>query len=105
MKKTEKKTGGGEFTLSVRGEMTIYQAAEQKTALLEALDKAPRLDIDLSAVGEIDTAGLQLLMMLKNTAQARQRELRLSGHSAAVLEAFELTNLAGFFGDPIVIQA
>ena len=38
-------------------DMTIYHAAIQKKALIDALNASARLEIDLSAVGEIDTAG------------------------------------------------
>jgi hypothetical protein len=30
--------------------------------------------------------------------------LRLAGHSRAVLEVFDLCNLAAYFGDPLVIS-
>lgn len=94
--------------LRITGDLTIYRAAELKQALLAELTQlanpAP-LEIDLSGVTEIDTAGLQLLMLAKKTAQAQQRELRLVAHSPAVTEVFELLNLAAYFGDPLVIAA
>jgi anti-sigma B factor antagonist len=92
--------------LRVEGEMTIYRAAELKSTLLAPIGRtgtASSLDIDLSGVADIDCAGIQLLMLAKKTAQQRNCELRLMGHSPAVAEAFELLNLAGYFGDPIVI--
>ena len=50
--------------MKIQGDMTIYHAAESKPILLRALDEATDLDIDLSAVSEIDSAGLQLLLLL-----------------------------------------
>jgi anti-anti-sigma factor len=91
--------------LEANREMTIYQAAEMKPILFESLDKAVVVEMDLSAVAEIDTAGVQLLLMMKKAAAGKQCELKLFGHSPAVLEVFELTNLAGFFGDPLVMQS
>lgn len=91
-------------TLRIEGEMTIYQAAEIKQTLLAALVQHDALDIDLSAVTEIDTAGLQLLVAAKKSAQDRQKELHLTAHSEAVVEAFELLDLSGYFGDPLVIS-
>ena len=91
--------------LRMEGEMTIYRAAELKQTLLAPLDHPGRLEIDLSGVTELDTAGLQLLMLAKRTAQANQSELRLAGHSPAVLDVFELLNLAAYFGDPLVIPS
>jgi anti-sigma B factor antagonist len=94
--------------LRITGELTIYRAAELKQVLLaeltELADPAP-LEVDLSGVTNIDTAGVQLLMLAKKTAQAGQRELRLVAHSPAVIEVFELLNLAAYFGDPLVIAS
>ena len=90
-------------TLRIEGDMNIYRAAELKEVLLAPLASASTLEVDLSGVTEIDTSGLQLLMLAKKTAQAAGGELRLTGHSAAVVDVFELLNLGALFGDPLVI--
>ncbi|NDP40757.1 MAG: STAS domain-containing protein [Rhodoferax sp.] len=86
--------------LRIDGELTIFRAAELKPELLS--EPMPRT-IDLSGVTELDSAGVQLLMLAKKTALAQQRELALVSHSPAVLEVFELLNLAAFFNDPLVM--
>lgn len=91
--------------ISLDGEMTIYRAADLKVTILEALRKTRTLEIDLSAVTELDTAGLQVLMLAKQTATAEQRELRLVQHSPAVVEIFEMLDLVAFFGDAVLIHA
>lgn len=91
--------------LRIDGELTIYRAAELKDALIAPLAAGGTLDVDLAGVTELDTAGLQLLMLAKKTAQASGGALRLSGHSAAVVDVFELLGLAGWFGDPLVMAA
>ena len=89
-------------TLRIEGEFTIFRAMELKPALLPT----PPLDeIDLSGVTDIDTAGVQLLMLAKKTALAEKRELRLVGHSPAVIEVFELLNVAAYFGDHLVMDS
>ena len=55
--------------LSLTEDLTIYHALEQKTILLDALADADDLELDLMQVGEIDAAGLQLLILLKKEAQ------------------------------------
>ncbi len=91
--------------LQITGELTIYRAAELKELLLQALAQSSGdLDIDLSGVTEMDVAGLQVLMMAKQAAQALQRDLHLLNHSPAVVEVFEVLNVAAFFGDPLVIS-
>ncbi|MRW90919.1 STAS domain-containing protein [Duganella sp. FT80W] len=91
--------------ISLDGELTIYRAADVKVIVLEALRKTRVLEIDLSGVIELDTAGLQVLMLAKQTAAADQRELRLLQHSPAVLEIFEMLDLVAFFGDAVLIHA
>jgi anti-anti-sigma factor len=86
--------------LRIEGEFTIFRAAKFKDILLA--EPAPT-EIDLSGVTEIDTAGVQLLMLAKQTAQQEQRDLHLVAHSPAVLEVFELLNVAAYFNDPLVM--
>lgn len=85
------------------GEMTIYSAAELKPALLEAIGQSNEIEIDLSNVSEMDTSGVQLLMLMKREAVAAGKSMALSGHSPAVLDVFELLGLGGWFGDPQVL--
>ena len=95
----------GVTRIAIDGELTIYRAADLKVTVLEALRKAPVLEIDLSGVTELDTAGLQVLMLAKNTAAADKRELRLLNHSPAVVEIVEMLNLGAFFGDALLIHS
>lgn len=100
-----KKNQGKLAQLHVEGDMTIFRATELKETLLAALEMTNTLEVNLSGVTEFDTAGVQLLMLAKKAAQATEHELRLTGHSPAVLDAFELLQLVSYFGDPIVIES
>lgn len=93
--------------LSIAGELTIFTAAANKTRLIEAIcdGSDAELEVDLADVTEIDTAGLQLMVLAKREAAALGRTLRFSGHSTAVLDIIDLTGLAGFFGDPVLIRS
>jgi anti-sigma B factor antagonist len=46
-----------------------------------------------------------LLMLARRTAGSLHGDLRLVGHSPAVLEVFDLLKLAAYFGDQVVIPA
>lgn len=96
---------GGACRCAIEGDMTIYTALELKDLLLAALAQCESVEIDLAGVGEIDSAGLQLLLMTKTEAKAQGKTLNLSGHSPAVLEILELCNLESFFGDPVLIRS
>ena len=91
--------------LRIDGEMTIYSAAEQLAELREHMGNCEDLELDLAGVGEMDSAGVQLLLLLKNEVERAGRRLRLSNHSQAVFEVLELLKLQAHFGDPVVITA
>lgn len=87
--------------LRIEGEFSIYRAIELKQVLFN--EPLP-VEIDLSGVSEIDTVGVQLLILAKKSAIAQQRELRLVAHSPAVTDVFELLDLAAYFDDPLVMD-
>ena len=87
----------------ISGELTIYTALELKDTLLTGLAMTDNLELDLSAVGEIDAAGLQLLVMIKQEAALLGKVIRFTGHSPVVIELLDLSGLAGFFGDPLLM--
>ena len=88
--------------LKIDGELTIFRAMELKPALLAV---PPVTGIDLSGVTDLDTAGVQLLMLAKKTALAQGRDVSLTGHSPAVIDVFELLNIAAYFGDHLVMDS
>jgi len=90
-------------TLTIEGELTVFTAAEQKTSLLAFLNTGDELEINLANVGEIDTAGLQLLILIKREAAQSGKTLRFVMHSKAVLDVLELTRLTSAFGDQVVL--
>lgn len=79
-------------TFAIEGEMTIYRAAELCAGMQAALGSGC-FAMDLSAVTEIDSAGVQLLLAARKSARAKQRELELTGCSAPVAEALGLLGL------------
>jgi anti-anti-sigma factor len=79
--------------LTLQGELTIHHAAHLKSTLLEALSCATLIELDVSRVTEIDTAGLQLLLATKRQAGRQACRLKLIDPSPAVLEMIELFSL------------
>jgi len=98
-------TTEGAARITVDGDLTIYNAVEIKQRLIDAVQSTPALELDLSHVGEMDTAGFQLLALAKREAQRHDHVLRIVGHSPAVREVIEFFNMVAFFGDPLVIPA
>jgi anti-anti-sigma factor len=105
MKFSTKTTSDGTKRLTLNGDMTIYHVAEIKKRLINAIRADGVLELDLSQVGEMDTAGFQCLALAKRESQAVDHALRIVGHSPAVREVIEFFNMVAFFGDPLVIPA
>jgi two-component system chemotaxis sensor kinase CheA len=91
--------------LSVKEDMTIYNAPGQKQQFLSALAQTASLELDLHAITEMDAAGLQLLLLLKREAVQQGRNLSLINHGPRVLQVIDFCNLGGTFGDPMVITS
>ncbi len=97
-------TRNGICHLAIEGEMTIYTAAELKSELAPHLSE-PKTEIDLSGVSEMDSSGLQLLILAKRETSRHGRILHLAGHSQAVLDVLDICNMAAYFGDPLIISS
>jgi anti-anti-sigma factor len=76
------------------GELTIHNAAEQKNALLALLEAGEPVDLDASDVTELDTAGLQLLLLLKREAVMAGLDVKLDAPSGAVTDVLAIANLS-----------
>lgn len=89
--------------LTLNGEMTIYTAMELKQILADALSGCTELTVSLAGVTEMDTAGVQLLLMLKKASQQQDKSVRLKDHAPPVLKVIEIFDLSGQLGDPVVM--
>ena len=69
----------------------MYQAAEAHHFCVECCGKGVLRTVDLSAVTEIDSAGLQLLLSLARTSS--EEPVRLVRPSAAVCAVFSLLHM------------
>ena len=82
--------------LALRGEFSIYRAAEQRQQLLDWLQPLPagsRAVLDLAGVTEMDSAGAQLLVAARHTARQRGLDLHCARPSAAVQDVLQLLAL------------
>jgi len=105
MKKKKSTEGTQAERMVITEDMTIYHAEALKETLLQGLTRNTVFELDLSRVAEIDTAGIQLLMLLKRESLNTGRTFHIVAHSPAVHELIDFFNIAGYFGDPLVIPA
>jgi anti-sigma B factor antagonist len=72
-------------TLIFEGDITIYHVAHIKDELFADYEKlADKVALDLSAVGEIDTAGVQLLLFAKKFFASVHRPLFITKSNESV---------------------
>ena len=82
-----------------RGEMTIYAASTLARDLLQrAADADSPCRIDLSEVSEIDTTGVQILLMVRRARSPDAEPIEVLAPSAAVTEALGLLRLGDVVG-------
>lgn len=84
------------------GEVTIYTVGEIKAGLALAILEHDETEIDLGAVDEMDTAGLQLMLMAK---RCEGKKVRFVNHSASVLRLLDLADLGSQMGDPLLFSS
>lgn len=80
--------------LSMRGDLTIYEAAQTQQALLELLPGASGpWHLDLSGLDEIDSAGIQLLLALQQSLAQGAAVSALPEQAGALVELLRLDAL------------
>lgn len=93
-----------EFKLDIPGDMTIYEAAETKELFEKTLFDNDDINVNLTNVSEIDSAGLQLMVSLKKAASKSEKTVTYVSHSQAVIDLLDLFNMTSHFGDPVVMK-
>ncbi|HLJ46065.1 MAG TPA: STAS domain-containing protein [Bryobacteraceae bacterium] len=93
-------------SLTLEGALDISGAEELRQALCDLLDGSSSAVVELSALGDCDTAVLQLLLAARRTAVRLNKTLRFASWGGAVadvstaigLNAAELTSLGAVDG-------
>jgi anti-sigma B factor antagonist len=85
----------------IQDEMTIYNVLEHKDKLYPYLKNEHGLQVDLSNVSEIDSAGMQLLIFLKYQSDIEKKEITFIEHSESVMEVINIFNFSSFFDVPV----
>ncbi|KUL41404.1 STAS domain-containing protein [Actinoplanes awajinensis] len=74
-------------------ELTVVTAAEHRERLLATLGDGAGLRIDLSGIADLDTAGLQVLLVARNEGVRLGLPVEFADPSPAVAEVLSLTRL------------
>lgn len=79
--------------LRLESSLEIKDVEEVHRGLVAALAGGAALTVDISRVGAVDTAGVQLLMALQSEASRRGVSVRFCGESAALTHALSVLGL------------
>jgi len=96
-------TSGPSGRAQLEGELTIHTVSALRDELGAQCADCLSIEIDLAGVTDIDTAGLQWMLMAKR--MAAHAAVSFVNHSQAVIRMLELSNLERLIGDPLVMEA
>ena len=83
--------------LDASADMTIYYAADNLTEIKGYYSQFNHLELNLSAVEEIDSSGIQILLSLVQNAKKDGKQVVLSQISDPVIEIMDLLNIRSHF--------
>ncbi|MCU0822695.1 MAG: STAS domain-containing protein [Spirochaetes bacterium] len=90
-----KPESSGRAIISFDGEMSIYNVKQIKNPLVDSIKDYSGIELDLSKVSKIDTAGYQLLIAAKREANVKGKSVRLLN------PAVEVKNIFNLYGESI----
>lgn len=91
--------------VELRGEVTIYDAPSLRSRLLDILSSADAIEVDTSAVTEIDSSAFQLLYAAERHATQLGKPMQIGARSEAVAALFALYRADEHFGAPRTVVA
>ncbi len=83
--------------LRFEGDMTIYHAQEMLQAITPHTEDCKQFELDLSGVEDIDSAGIQLLIMLDVKSREKNGETVIAEPSGSVYDVLNLYRLVQRF--------
>ncbi len=102
IEQTEQVDAEGSRTVAINGDMTIENAAELRSALMQALSDGGRLLLHMGRVDRIDLACLQLLCSAHRTAMRDEKHFSICGTDNEAIK--DVIREAGFIRHTGCIQ-
>ena len=85
---------GSRMELALEGKLDAVTAPKFEAEIIEHLDKNTELDIDLSAVEYISSAGLRALLYLQQTLEEKNGTLTVRNVPEVIMHVFEVTGFS-----------
>jgi anti-anti-sigma regulatory factor len=85
----------GMAAVKIEGDLRLGTVAEAKPALIAALATGSEIQLDLGAMRDCDTAGIQLLLMTCASARAKGTKLTTISHTVSFQAALGRIGIPG----------
>lgn len=72
------------------GDITVYTVKKLKSLLIREITAGHGIDLDLSGIAKFDSAGYQLLLLLKREAARLNKSCNVTARSGEVSRVLEL---------------
>ena len=86
----------GTLTVRVKGRLDTNTAPELEKDLLEEIEGVKKLDLELSELDYISSAGLRVVLMLHKTLTNKKGTLTVIKPKEEVMAVFDMTGFSGF---------
>ena len=93
-----KQTDDTNCTLTLKGEMSIYTAMENKVDFEPHFGIEQNISLDMAAVNEFDSSGFQMLLLLERQAIENSKTFSILQSSPAVQEVLSLYSKNDWLG-------
>lgn len=96
--KISRKKNRNQILMKFDGELTIYSAMQSRDLIFQDQEAWPELvALDLHAVEELDTAGVQLLLLMDKLQRARAGRVVIDSSNEQVDRVLELLDITHYF--------
>lgn len=82
--------------VTVKGRLDTNTAPDLEKATLEEMDSITKLELDLTDLDYISSAGLRVVLMLHKTLTAKKGTLKILHPKDEVMDVFDMTGFSSF---------
>jgi len=84
----------GKITIALDGRLDSTTSPQLQEVLIPAFDETKEVELDLTQLNYMSSAGIRILLMGLKTAQAKDASMVVSGVSQEIMEILEMTGLS-----------
>ena len=86
----------GKLTLALEGKLSVSTAPQLQEMLIPVFDEAKEVVLDFTKLAYVSSAGLRVLLIGYETAQAKGAKMTVSGVSDEIMDTLEITGFTNF---------